>query len=102
MWLRVAADPSLPAIRCLLRAAQQSNEMRRLWEFLEESSAFGGSSSSPGSQSKAGSGAAHQTELLVPGVAAEEHAALQQLVACLAGETHAGLLEAMQLLDVLR
>lgn len=97
MWLRLAADPSLPAIRCPLRAAQQANELQRVWELLEESGAFSGSTSSGrGGDIESGLGAA------LPGIAAEEHAALQQLVGCLAGETHAGLLEATQLLDVLR
>ena len=93
--LRVAADPSLPAVCCLLPAAQQCGELVRLLEVVEEDAegSAGGSGSGPELVG---------LELQLAGIAREEHAALQQLVHCLAGHTHAGLLEATQLLDVTR
>lgn len=103
--LRVAADPSLPAVPCPLAAAAQCGELRRLVEVLGEAEgqAAGGEPASAGGQ--------HQQQqpqpggaLVLPlvGVAPEERPALEQLVGCLAGRTHAGLLEATQLLDVAR
>ena len=94
--LRVAADPSLPPITCPRSAAQQCGELMRLLEVLEEAHPEGSSRAAEAASSH------QQPELALLGVAAEEHAALQQLVRCLVGETHAGLLEASQLLDVTR
>jgi hypothetical protein len=94
--LRAAADPSLPPITCPRSAAQQCGELMRLLEVLEEAHPEGSSSAAEAVSSH------QQPELALLGVAAEEHAALQQLVRCLVGETHAGLLEASQLLDVTR
>jgi hypothetical protein len=102
--LRVAADPSLPPITCPRSAAQQCGELIRLLEVLEEAEPEGSSRADEAACSPGGSssGCHGQPELALLGVAPEEHAALQQLVRCLAGETHAGLLEATQLLDVTR
>lgn len=98
IWLQLSADATLPPIPCPLSAVAQSGELQRLLEVAGEATAGCGSSSHGGLE------AAGEPELLLPlaGVSAEEHAALGALVGCLAGCTHAGLLEATQLLDVAR
>lgn len=92
LLLRIAADPSLPPIPCPPAAAAQCGELVRLLQVLEEEQAAATASSS-GRQPR---------QLALHGVAPEEHAALRQLVRCLSGRTHAGLLEATLLLDVAR
>lgn len=95
--IRLAADPSLPLIPCPLSAAVQSGELCRLLEVLGEEAEgpTGAGSSGRGSPPAA-------REVPLAGVVPEDHAALRQLVGCLAGTTHAGLLEVTLLLDVTR
>lgn len=112
--LRIAADPSLPPIACPLSAAAQCGELCRLLEVLGE-----GGQPSIGEQQQqqrqagerheqqqqqAGQQQQQQQPLILPlaGVAPEEYTALLQLVGCLSGCTHAGLLESTLLLDVAR
>ncbi len=99
--LRIAADPSLPPIPCPLSAAAQCGELCRLLEVLGED---GQAPCSPPQQQQQDQPDQQQQAAVLPlaGVAPQEHAALQQLVSCLAGRTHSGLLESTLLLDVAR
>ncbi|KAL4437126.1 hypothetical protein ABPG75_004265 [Micractinium tetrahymenae] len=111
--LRLAADPSLPPIACPLSAVQQCGELARLMELQDEGEAEGEAAAEGAEDAEAGIGGGSssgsaaqplpkQRQLLLVGVRPEEHAALRQLVRCLAGETHAGLLDAVCCLDVVR
>ena len=114
--LRIAADPSLPPIACALSAAAQCGELCRLLEVLGEGGQTSIGEQQQQQQQQAGGQAPlddqqqqqrqqqQQQPLVLPlaGVAPEEHTALRQLVGCLSGRTHAGLLESTLLLDVAR
>lgn len=94
--LQVTSQPPLSAIICPRIVAQQCGELLRQLEVLEEAGTAAGSWQGDGGQP------IQLQQLALTGVSRDEHAALQQLVNCLAGKTHAGLLEATQLLDVTR
>ncbi|KAL4859438.1 Zinc finger CCCH domain-containing protein 40 [Chlorella vulgaris] len=96
VMLQVTSQPPLPAIICPRIVAQQCGELLRQLEVLEEAGTAAGSWRGDGGQP------IQLQQLVLTGVSRDEHAALQQLVNCLAGKTHAGLLEATQLLDVTR
>lgn len=108
--LRLAADPSLPPIACPLSAVHQSRQLACLLELRQEDgvdvatdAAVAAKEAEQASDSGgAGTPAGRQPQVVLVGVRPEEHAALRQLARCLAGETHAGLLEAACLLDVVR
>ncbi len=108
--LRLAAEPSLPPIACPLSAVHQSRQLACLLELQQEdgtdvamdAAAAAKEAEQASDSGSAGRPAGLQPHLVLVGVRPEEHAALRQLVRCLAGETHAGLLEAACLLDVVR
>lgn len=114
MLLRLSADPLLPPIACPLSAVQQCGQLECLLELQREGEAEGegplaegpgdaGATCSTGRGNPTdGRHQAQQRTLLLGGVRPEEHAALRQLVRCLAGQTHVGLLDAACCLDVVR
>lgn len=101
--LCAAGEPALPPVACPPAVAAQCGELGRLLEVLEEEEV---AEEQPSSSSSGGGSPAAEPpaarRLVLPGVVPDEHAALCQLVGCLAGRTHAGRLEATLLLDVAR
>ena len=102
--LRLAADPALPPVPCPLAAARQCSQLAQLLDLFLD----GGGDAAVEEAGRdcggggGGGGGAPPREVPLAGVAAEEHAVLQRVVACLAGQTHVGLLEGTLLLDVAR